>query len=129
MSNHKATRQEVFAMLTKFGPISTPELAKKMNLLPATVNWHIQTLHDERLVHVKDFSKERGRTHMRIWAVGAAEDATRGEKFDRYAYYYSDDPDESASVVAIDMKRRRELLASIKPFRDPMIWATAGRAA
>lgn len=143
------TRDFIFAALKKYAPISTPDLSKKLNMLPATVGWQIQKLRDMKQVHVHGFSTARGKTHTRIWAVGDAPDAKRPEKFDRNEYYFGtayDDEAETKQLVqaekkgasqeqleamweAADRKRRQALAAQIKPFRHWQDEALFGVAA
>lgn len=149
MSKPDATRDLIFAALKRYEPISTPELAKKLNMLPATVGWQIQRLRESKLVRIHSFSEMRGKTHTRIWATGDKPDAPRPQKFDRQEYYYGSEYDEAedrrlsdrlrkgtlsdeqldAINAARDAKRKRELAALIQPFRDPMIWALFGGVA
>lgn len=143
------TRDFIFAALKRYAPISSPHLAQKLGMIPATVGWQIEKLHSERRVYVHGFSDKRGKTHTRIWAVGDAPDAKRPEKFDRNEYYFGtayDDEAETKQLAqaekkgasqeqleamweAADRKRREAIARQIVPFRDPLLFITAGRAA
>lgn len=143
------TREFIFEALKRHAPISTPHLAQKLNMLPATVGWHIESMHKEHRVYIQSYSQQKSKTHTRIWAIGDHEDATRSKKFDRHEFYFGDEYDEAeekrraealkrghiteeqieAMNAAREEKRRRELAAQIKPFRDPMVWALFGGAA
>jgi hypothetical protein len=140
------TREFILEALKRYAPISTPHLAQKLNMLPATVGWQIEKLHTERRIYVHSYSQQKSKTHTRIWAIGDQEDAKRGEKFNRHEYYYGDEYDQAeekrraealkkghlteeqieAMNAAREEKRRKELAARIRPFRDEMIWALFG---
>lgn len=144
-----STREFIFEALKRHAPISSPQLAEKLNMIPATVGWQIEKLHSERRVYVQSYSKERSKTHTRIWAIGDHEDAKRGEKFDRHEFYFGDEYDRAeekrraealkkgniteeqieAMIAAREEKRKKELAAQIQPFRDPMVWALFGGVA
>lgn len=144
-----STREFIFEALKRHAPISTPHLAQKLNMLPATVGWQIEKLHKENRVYVHSFSNQKSKTHTRIWAIGDHEDAQRNKKFDRHEFYFGDEYDEAeekrrtealrkghiteeqieAMNAAREEKRKKELAAQIQPFRDPMVWALFGGVA
>lgn len=120
MSRMKS-RALVFEGLKKHGPISGPDLAAKLGVEPGMVDWHLKMLRESHFAYVHSYSQELRKKHMRLWAVGNKPDEPRR---------FEADPDEDDAItIMCDTRRRQELIARIKPFRDPMLFLTAGRAA
>jgi hypothetical protein len=131
MSKRGVTREIVFKAFRKHGPASTKIISEKIGMLPASIEKHIRTLHKEKRIYITEYLIEPSRRHVRVWAVGCAPDAPRLDKgtpseFVRCRQYFADDDDDAGDDHGHCLKRRRILASLIQPFRDPMLFMTAG---
>lgn len=129
MNENTKISREVLALVKKHGPITSPDLAKKMGKTVATVDFYMRILHaaKPKLVYVakKRDTEGRGR-NARLWAAGDLDD-----EIEIAPVRALPEPDVAAEsedeFIASDV-RRREAITANRVFRDPMLFFTAGRA-
>lgn len=136
--NQNGKREMVEAALKVYAPVTAPQLAEHMGLTQQGVWWHLKMLHDAKpkRAYVIGYRPqiERGRD-VYVWAAGDCQDAKPEPKrrgpVDRKRVEVLSIVDrdeelerqEETRVTQAEERQRQKMLAEIKPFRDPLIWA------
>jgi predicted ArsR family transcriptional regulator len=139
--NKNGTRAIIEAALKVYAPVTAPQLAEHIGLSQQGILWHLKTLHDAtpKLAYIVAYQPqtEKGRD-VCVWAYGDCKDAEHSAKrhspVDRQQTIVLPliepneqlEDQEDRRITQAEARQRRKLLDGIKPFRDPMLFVTAG---
>lgn len=131
------TKDMVLQTLIERGPLTAKQIADILGLEQSNAQWHLRDLRQMGQTHVERFIIEQDKKDTRIWAAGEGEDALKPSRFDRITKVTGKAPKAPTAPPMTeeqrerlqeeyqareDAKRRKRLLADIKPFRDPWLW-------
>lgn len=133
-------RDIVLAVLIKRGRMTAREIAEATGIEEGNAQYHLRTLKQMEQVFVAAWIVIPACRDIRVWEAGNEADAPKpnGEaRFNKSITKRAPQPRSKMSPESIvrlqeeflereDAKRRKRLLDDIKPFRDPMIFMTAG---
>lgn len=126
------TKAMVLQTLVERGPMAAQQVAEILGIGQSNVQWHLRDLHQQSEVHVERFVIYQDRKDVRIWAAGAGKDAPKPSRFDRIVEVTGSAPKPPTAPpmseeqrerlqeeyqAREDAKRRKRLLAEIRPFR------------
>lgn len=122
--------QEIMALLEGRGPMTVVQIAAELGVSETTANTHIHTFRKlQKGIRVSGYVKTGPTKKHRLYAIGDRPDMPypnprrAPSALARIKY-----PGLSREEIA-ERRRLKELAAQAKPFRDPMIFMTAGRPA
>lgn len=135
------TKDMVLQTLIEDGPMTAQQIATILGIEQTGAQWHLRMLRENHQAHICRYIIEADRKDTRVWAAGDAEDAPKPTRIDRIEAVTGKPyrPPAAAPTrppmtqeqreklqeeyqAREDAKRRKRLLADIKPFRDPFLW-------
>jgi len=122
---------DVFALIEERGPMTVEKMAEALGISETTMAEHINKFRKhQKGLRVVDYDRGCPTRKARIYGLGDEPDAVypsarRNAPSVKKRIKY---PGLNREEIA-EAKRAKEALAQIKPFRDPLLFMTAGRAA
>lgn len=119
--------EEIKALLEERGPMTTDQIAKALGISEKSANVHLHTFRNkQRGIRVTGYEKVGPTKKHRLYGIGDAPDVPypnprRSPSVVKRIKY----PGLSREEIA-ERRRLKELAAQAKPFRDEMIFRTAG---
>jgi hypothetical protein len=122
----------VLGLIKEHGSITAPDLAEIMNISRTSLNYYVKTLHEEKRIYVSAW-RGFGRlgSPVRIFSIGEGPDVPKPIEGAPMVIKPKLSEVERWEKIMDDRDRefRARLAAQIRPWRDPMLFMTAGRAA
>lgn len=121
---------KIIAVLEEHGPMTAEKIAEKLDVTETTIHGHINTFRRQfKGVRIAGYDKASPTRKARLYGLGMAPDVAypnprRAPSVLKKIKY----PGMTREEVA-EMRHQKEMLRQIKPFRDPMLFMTAGRPA
>ncbi|MCE4544620.1 MULTISPECIES: hypothetical protein [unclassified Caballeronia] len=133
MKRMKPERFEAaLALIAEHGSITAPDLADLMEIGRTSMNYYVKTLHEEKRIYVSAW-RGFGRlgSPVRIWSIGEGPDVPMPIEGAPIVFREKMSEAERWEKImdARDKALRDRLAQQIRPWRDPMLFMTAGRAA
>ncbi|MBC8642105.1 hypothetical protein IAG25_35455 [Caballeronia sp. EK] len=117
-----ATRERMdrmIGLLEEHGALTENQLAEYLHVTPNVVNQMVWTAHDQCKVHIagQTYSKLRKNFEVNLWGAGSKPDVLSPAMQKRL----------HSRVKCIENAGTKKVDRDIKPFRDQLLFITAGR--
>lgn len=116
-----ARMERMIDLLEEHGTLTETQLAEMLRVTPNVINQMVWTAHEHHKAHIagQTYSKRRNNYEVNLWGAGCKPDVLSPSMQRRLHNRIK-----SAEKAGI-----RHMASDVKPFRDPLLFMTAGRAA